>query len=89
MLQLDEKTIKVDDDDLLLNVKFQRKLGCCYVKKVEREQEIDDLADINLCEITEPQRSTAGDIFCQIDDSDLGHIRVYSLQTLKGTSTDI
>ena len=65
------------------------KLGFCYVKKVEREQEIADLADIDLCEITEPQRNTAGDVFCQIDDSDPGEVRVYSLQTLKGTSTDI
>ena len=44
----DEKIIKVDDDDLLLNVKFQREVVATMYKKVEYEREIDDLVEINL-----------------------------------------
>ena len=44
----DEKIIKIDDDDLLLNVKFQRKLVAAMYKKVEYEQEIDEFIEINL-----------------------------------------
>ena len=49
----DEKIIEVDDDDLLLNVKFQKELVVAIYKKVEYEQEIDDFAEINLWEIIE------------------------------------
>ena len=44
----DERIIKIDDDDLLLNVKFQRKLVAAMYKKVEYEQEIDGFIEINL-----------------------------------------
>ena len=79
----DEKAIKVDDDDLLLNVKFQRGLVAATYKKVEYEQEIDDFVEINLWKISESQRNSVDNIFCQIQDSDLGHARMYSLQSLK------
>ena len=79
----DEKIIKVDDDDLLLNVKFQREVVATMYKKVAYEREIDDLIEINLWEITKSQRNTVDNIFCQTEDSDLGHVRVHSLQSLK------
>ena len=60
----DEKIIKVDDDDLLLNVKFQRELVAAIYKQVEYEQEKDDVAEINCWEITEPQWNTVDNIFC-------------------------
>ena len=82
----DEKIIKVDNDDLLLNVKFQRELVAAIYKNVEYEQEIDDFVDINLWEITESQRNTVDNIFCQTEDSDLGHVRVYSLQSFNQIS---
>ena len=44
----DEKIIKIDDDDLLLNVKFQRKLVAAMYKKVEYKHEIDEFIEINL-----------------------------------------
>ena len=75
--------IKVDDDDLLLNVKFQREVVAAIYKKVEYEQETDDLVEINLWEITESQRNTVDNIFCQTEDSNLGHLSVHSLQSLK------
>ena len=68
----DEKIIKVDDDDLLLNVKFQRKVVAAMYKNVEHDEEIDDLVKIKLWEITESQRNTVGTIFCQTEDSNLG-----------------
>ena len=43
-------------------------------KKVEYKQEIDYLVESNLWEITELQRNT---------DSDPGHVRVYSMQSLQ------
>ena len=55
-------------------------------KKVEYEQEIDDFVEINLCEITESQRNTVDNIFSQTEDSDLGHVRVYSLQSFNQIS---
>ena len=79
----DEKMIKVDDDDLLLNVKFQREVVAAMYRKVEHEEEIDDLLEINLWEITESQMNTVDNIFCQTEGSDLGHVRVYSLQSLE------
>ena len=79
----DEKIIKVDHDDLLLNVKFQREVVATMYKKVAYEREIDDLIEINLWEITKSQRNTVDNIFCQTEDSDLGHVRVHSLQSLK------
>ena len=79
----DEKIIKVDDDDLLLNVKFQREVVAAMYKKVEYERETDDLVEINLWEITESQRNTVDNIFCQTEDSNLGHLSVHSLQSLK------
>ena len=78
-----EKIIKVDDDDLLLNVKFQREVVATMYKKVAYEREIDDLIEINLWEITKSQRNTVDNIFSQTKDSDLGHVRVHSLQSLK------
>ena len=82
MLYDDEKIIKVEDDDLLINVMFKRELFAARYKKVEYEQEMDDLVEINLWEITETQRNTVDNIFCQTEDSDLVHVRVYSLQSL-------
>ena len=79
----DEKIIKVDDDDLLLNVKFQRKVVAAMYKKVEHDEEIHDLVKIKLWEITESQGNTVGTIFRQTENSDLGHARVYSLQSHK------
>ena len=83
MLYDDEKIIKVEDDDLLINVMFKRELFAARYKKVEYKQEMDDLVEINLWEITETQRNTVDNIFCQTEDSDLVHVRVYSLQSLK------
>ena len=51
-------------------------------KKVEHEEKIDDPLEINLWEITESQRNNVNNIFCQTEDSDLGHVIVYSLQPL-------
>ena len=79
----DEKKIKVDHDDLLSKVKFQRELVAAMYKKVEYEQEIDDFVKINLWELTESQSNTVDNIFCQTEDSNLGDVRVYSLQSLK------
>ena len=47
ILYNDKKIIKVDDDDLLLNVN-QREVVAAMYKKVEYEREIDDLVEINL-----------------------------------------
>ena len=44
----DSKIIKVNDYDLLLNVEFQREVVGAMSKKVEYEQEIDDLVETNL-----------------------------------------
>ena len=52
-------------------------------KKVECEEEIDDLIETNLWGLTKSKKNTVDDIFCQPEDSDLGHLRVYSLQSLK------
>ena len=52
-------------------------------KKLEHEEETDDLVKINLWEITESQRKAVDNTFCQTEDSNLGHVRVYSLQSLK------
>ena len=79
----DEKIIKVDHDDLLSKVKFRRELVAAMYKKVEYEQEIDEFVKINLWELTESQSNTVDNIFCQTEDSNLGHVRVYSLQSLK------
>ena len=79
----DSKKIKVNDDDLLLNVKFKGEVGAATYKKVEYKQEIDDLVETNLKEITESQRNIVDNIFCQTEDSDIGHVRVYSLQSLQ------
>ena len=43
-----EDKIILYDDDLLLNVKFQREVVATMYKKVEYEREIDDLVEINL-----------------------------------------
>ena len=51
-------------------------------KKVEHEEKIDDLLEINLWEITESQRKNVNNIFCQTEDSNLGHVIVYCLQPL-------
>ena len=51
-------------------------------KKVEHEEKIDDLLEINLWEITESQRKNVNNIFCQTEDSNLGHVIVYYLQPL-------
>ena len=79
----DENVITVDHDDLLSKVKFQRELVAAMYKKVEYEQEIDDFVKINLWELTESQSNTVDNIFCQTEDSNLGDVRVYSLQSLK------
>ena len=47
---------------------------------VEYKEETDDLVETNLWEITESERDTTDDIFCQTADSDIRHVRVYSLQ---------
>ena len=47
---------------------------------VDYKEEIDDLVETNLWEITESERDTTDDIFCQTADSDIRHVRVYSLQ---------
>ena len=47
ILYNDKKIIKVDDDDLLLNVN-QREVVAAMYKKVEYKPEIDDLVEINL-----------------------------------------
>ena len=52
-------------------------------KKVEYEEEIDDLIETNLWRLTKSKKNTFDNIFCQTEDSDLGHVRVYSLQSLK------
>ena len=41
------------------------------------------LVKIKLWEITESQGNTVGTIFRQTENSDLGHTRVYSLQSHK------
>ena len=43
-----KKIIKVEDDNLLLNPKFQRELVAAMYKKVEYKQEINDFVEINL-----------------------------------------
>ena len=55
-------------------------------KKLEHEEGTDDLVKINLWEITESQRKAVDNTFCQTEDSNLGHVRVYSLQSLKHKS---
>ena len=55
-------------------------------KKLEHEEETDDLVKINLWEITESQRKAVDNTFCQTEDSSLGHVRVYSLQSLNHKS---
>ena len=57
ILYYDKKIIKVDDDNLLLNVKFQREVVTVMHKKVEHEEEIDDFVEINLWEITQSKRN--------------------------------
>ena len=57
ILYYDKKIIKVDDDNLLLNVKFQREVVTVMHKKVEHEEEIDDLVEIDLWEITQSKRN--------------------------------
>ena len=52
-------------------------------KKVEYEGEIDDLLEINYWKITESQRNIVDNMFCQTEDSDLGHVRVHSLRSLE------
>ena len=79
----DEKIIKLNDDDLPLNIKFQRKVVAAMYKKAEYEEEIDDLVETNLWEITASQRNTVNNIFYKTGVSGLGHVRVYSLQYLK------
>ena len=74
---------KFDNDDFLLNEKFQREVIAAMYKQLEHEEETDDIAKINLWEITESQRKTVDITFCQTEDSSLGHVRVYSLQSLK------
>ena len=64
-------------------VQFERELVAAMYKKVKYEQEIDDFVEINLWGITESQRYTADNIFFQTKHSDIGHVRVYSLQSLK------
>ena len=58
-------------------------MGAATYKKVEYKQEIDDLVEANLKKITESQRNIVDNIFCQTEDSDIGHVRVYSLQSLQ------
>ena len=58
ILHDDEKITKVDDDDLLLNKRFQRELVAALYKKVEYGQEVDDLVEINLWEITESENKS-------------------------------
>ena len=81
-----KKIRKFDNDDFLLNVKFQREVVAAMYKKLEHEEETDDLVKINLWEITESQRKAVDNTFCQTEDSNLGHVRVYSLQSLKHKS---
>ena len=47
---------------------------------VEYKEEKEDLVETNLWKITDSERNTVDDIFCQTEDSDLRHVRVYSLQ---------
>ena len=63
ILYVDSKIIKVNDDDLLLNVKFQMEVVAAVYKKVECKQEVNDLVETNLREITESQRNTVNNIF--------------------------
>ena len=66
-----------------LSVEFRRRVVAAMYKKVEYEEEIDDLIETNLWGLTKSKKNTVDNIFCQTEDSDLGHVRVYSLQSLK------
>ena len=83
ILYVDSKIIKVNDDDLLLNVKFQMEVVTAVYKKVECKQEVNDIVETNLREITESQRNTVNNIFCKTEDSNLGHVRMYYLKSPK------
>ena len=52
-------------------------------KKEENEEEIVDLVEINLWEITESKRNTVDNTFYKTEDSYLTHVRVYSSQSIK------
>ena len=78
----DGKIVNIDDDDLLLNIKFQREVVAVMYKKVDSIEKVD-LVENNLWEISESQKSNIEQLFSQTEDSDLGHVRVFSLQTLK------
>ena len=51
-------------------------------KKEENEEEIVDLVEINLWEITESKRNTVDNTFYKTEDSYLTHVRVYSSQSI-------
>ena len=67
---------------VIIKRKVSEGSGCYYVQiwVCKYKEQIDDLVETNLWEITESERNTVDDICCQTEDSDIRHVKVYSLQ---------
>ena len=61
----EDKIILYNDEKIIKLIKMiSQGSGCCYLQKVEHEEEIDNLVEINLLELTESQRNTVDTTFC-------------------------